>query len=208
MRGLTDAQAGRRSTASELTLGGILKHLAQGERVWAQLISERRGETPDGMWDMGQYHLAADDTLADLRAAYAAATRAMDAAVAALPDLDVAVPLPPVPWDPEAAPETWTARRALLHMLRETAQHAGHADIIRSAWTARTPRPNWATPPTPADSPVSPASPVARVGRATNTARSSGLSVSSTTARATRPHHHVSGDPLAAGAETSLDGAA
>ncbi|MFD5000875.1 mycothiol transferase [Streptomyces buecherae] len=131
LRGLTDAQAGRRSTASELTLGGILKHLAQGERVWAQLISERRGETPDGMWDMGQYHLAADDTLADLRAAYAAATRAMDAAVGALPDLDVAVPLPPAPWDPEAVPETWTARRALLHMLRETAQHAGHADIIR-----------------------------------------------------------------------------
>ncbi|QKW49281.1 DUF664 domain-containing protein [Streptomyces buecherae] len=131
LRGLTDAQAGRRSTASELTLGGILKHLARGERVWAQLISERRGETPDGMWDMGQYHLTADDTLADLRAAYAAATRAMDAAVGALPDLDVPVPLPPVPWDPEAAPETWTARRALLHMLRETAQHAGHADIIR-----------------------------------------------------------------------------
>src|ERR1700755_2115294 len=35
-------------------------------------------------------------------------------------------PLPPAPcFEPGA---TWTARRALLHIIAETAQHAGHAD--------------------------------------------------------------------------------
>ncbi|WP_369395399.1 DUF664 domain-containing protein [Streptomyces sp. CG1] len=27
----------------------------------------------------------------------------------------------------------WSARRIVLHLIRETAQHAGHADIIRQA---------------------------------------------------------------------------
>ncbi|WP_322752022.1 MULTISPECIES: DUF664 domain-containing protein, partial [unclassified Frankia] len=27
----------------------------------------------------------------------------------------------------------WSARRVLLHVIAETAQHAGHADIIREA---------------------------------------------------------------------------
>ncbi|MBB5933645.1 mycothiol transferase [Streptomyces zagrosensis] len=133
LRGLTDDQAAQRSTVSELTLGGIVKHLAQGERVWTQLMSERRGNTPDGMWDMGQYQMNAGESLSALRDAYAAATAATDAAVANLPTLDVPVPLPPVPWDPQATPETWSARLVLLQLLRETAQHAGHADIIRES---------------------------------------------------------------------------
>lgn len=49
-----------------------------------------------------------------------------------LGDLDRSVPLPKSPWSP---PETvyWPARRILLYLIRETAQHAGHADIIREA---------------------------------------------------------------------------
>jgi hypothetical protein len=52
--------------------------------------------------------------------------------VAALPDLDVSVPLPRTPWSPHD-PGHWSVRRILLHLIRETAQHAGHADIIREA---------------------------------------------------------------------------
>jgi len=47
-----------------------------------------------------------------------------------LPSLDVAHPLPEAPWFERTE---WTARRVLLHILAETAQHAGHADIIREA---------------------------------------------------------------------------
>ncbi|NEE19816.1 DUF664 domain-containing protein [Streptomyces sp. SID7499] len=55
VRGLTDAQAGRRTTVSELTLGGIVKHLATGEEMWTRIMSEGDGELPDGMFDMAQY---------------------------------------------------------------------------------------------------------------------------------------------------------
>ncbi len=56
---------------------------------------------------------------------------ATDELVRTLPDLDAAHPLPQAPWWPEGG--SWSARRALLHIVAETAQHAGHADIIREA---------------------------------------------------------------------------
>ncbi|MFF8868546.1 DinB family protein [Streptomyces massasporeus] len=130
VRGLTDAQAGRRTTVSELTLGGIVKHLATGEEMWARIMSERDGELPDGMLDTAQYRMTEDDTLPALLERYASAARATEEAVAALPDLDVGVPLPKTPWSPPE-PEFWSARRILLHLIRETAQHAGHADLLR-----------------------------------------------------------------------------
>lgn len=130
VRGLTDAQAGRRTTVSELTLGGIVKHLATGEEMWTRIMSERDGELPEGMLDTAQYHMAEDDTLPALLERYASAARATEEAVAALPDLDVGVPLPKTPWSPPE-PEFWSARRILLHLIRETAQHAGHADLVR-----------------------------------------------------------------------------
>jgi hypothetical protein len=44
-------------------------------------------------------------------------------------DLDQAYPLPPAPWFAPGA--TRSVRRVLVHLVGETAQHAGHADIIR-----------------------------------------------------------------------------
>jgi hypothetical protein len=44
-------------------------------------------------------------------------------------DLDLSHPLPEAPWFEKGA--SWSARRVLLHVIAETAQHAGHADIIR-----------------------------------------------------------------------------
>jgi hypothetical protein len=81
-----------------------------------------------GDWWAG-HHMAADETLDGLLADYEACARETEAAVLACADLDAARPLPEAPWfEPGAA---WTARRVLLHVLAETAQHAGHADIIR-----------------------------------------------------------------------------
>ncbi|MGW0364577.1 DinB family protein [Streptomyces sp. NPDC002990] len=132
VRGITDAQAAQRTTASELTLGGIVKHMGRCEQVWAQIMAKGDGEVPVGMLDMEQYRMADDETLTGLLEQYAAAARQTEQVVAALPDLDRSVPLPKTPWSP---PETvyWSARRILLHLIRETAQHAGHADIIREA---------------------------------------------------------------------------
>ena len=132
VRGLSDAQIAARSTVSDLTLGGIIRHLTQGERVWTQIILHGGKETPPGMWDTDQYYLNGDETLAGLLAAYADASRATDEAVAGLHNLDGLVTLPEAPWSPGVVVE-WSVRVILLHLLRETAQHAGHADIIRES---------------------------------------------------------------------------
>jgi Protein of unknown function (DUF664) len=51
--------------------------------------------------------------------------------VMSLPDLDASQPLPAAPWFEPGA--TWSARRVVLHIIAEIAQHAGHADIIRES---------------------------------------------------------------------------
>lgn len=78
-----------------------------------------------------EFRLLPDETLAGVLDAYADAARATDELVAALPDLDLAWPLPRAPWFEPGA--RWSARRVLMHIATETAQHAGHADIIRES---------------------------------------------------------------------------
>jgi uncharacterized damage-inducible protein DinB len=131
VRGIDDSAAARRTTVSELTLGGIIAHLTQGERTWTHILSERGG-TPGRMWDLDQYRFPDDASLAGLIDEYTTAARATDEAVSALPDLNRMVPLPEAPWEPGVI-HRWSARRILLHLIRETAQHAGHADIIRES---------------------------------------------------------------------------
>ncbi len=77
------------------------------------------------------FQMLPGETLASLMAEYEDVARQTDELVAMLPDLDSSHPLPVAPWFPPGA--RWTARRALLHIIAETSQHAGHADIIREA---------------------------------------------------------------------------
>ncbi|GAA2097411.1 DinB family protein [Actinomadura alba] len=138
-RGLTDEQAGQRSTASELCLGGLIKHVTAVEWNWVGFILDG----PSAMGDFSamteddfaqradQFRLLADETLAGVLDAYAEVARRTDELVGTLPDLNAAQPLPKAPWfQPD---EQWSARRALMHIIAETAQHAGHADIIRES---------------------------------------------------------------------------
>ena len=132
VRGITDEQAVERTTVSALTLGGLVKHLTQTERFWMHVLTNGKGEMPaDADWEH-QYEMVPGDTLQGHLDAYAAQARATEEIVAGLPDLDFSVPLPVFPWSP---PETvhWSARHVLMHIFRETAQHCGHADIIREA---------------------------------------------------------------------------
>ena len=72
-----------------------------------------------------------DARLAELLSGYEDVARRTDQVVASLPSLDASHPLPEAPWFEPGA--RWSARRVLLHVIAETAQHAGHADIIREA---------------------------------------------------------------------------
>ncbi len=139
-RRLTDEQAAQRTTVSELTVGGIIKHVTATEVRWDDFIecgaaafapvddaaAELQAET---------FRMGPGETLAGLLDGYAAVAARTDALVVALPSLNAAHPLPEAPWFPAGA--AWTARRVLLHLIAETAQHAGHADIIREALDGR-----------------------------------------------------------------------
>ena len=138
-RDLTDEQARQRTTASELTLGGLIKHVTAVERNWATFIVHGPSAAPDfsamteadyQTWSEG-FQLLPSETLAGVLAEYQNAAKHTDELVATLPDLDADHPLPPAPWNPPG--ERWSARRTLLHIATETAQHAGHADIIRES---------------------------------------------------------------------------
>jgi uncharacterized damage-inducible protein DinB len=136
-RDLTDEQANTRSTPSSLCIGGIIKHVTLVERRWARFIVE--GPSAMGRWDdpgqmeqhMNAFQMLPGETLAGLLGDYEQAAAETDELLVSLPDLDAAQPLPEAPWYEKGA--SWTARRAFLHVIAETSQHAGHADIIREA---------------------------------------------------------------------------
>jgi hypothetical protein len=81
-------------------------------------------------WTDG-FRLLPDETLAGVLADYEKVAQRTDELVASLPDLDLAHPLPNAPWFPPG--EKRSARRVFLHIIAETTQHAGHADIIRES---------------------------------------------------------------------------
>jgi uncharacterized damage-inducible protein DinB len=142
LEGLTDEQARLTPTVSALSLGGLVKHVAATEQHWASFIVDGPAPPPDIDWanvdwanpppHVQQYadgfRMLEDETLAALLAQYRAVAAATDDLVLAA-DLDARQPLPEAPWfDPGGS---WSARRVFMHIVAETAQHAGHADILR-----------------------------------------------------------------------------
>ncbi|AQZ60173.1 unnamed protein product [[Actinomadura] parvosata subsp. kistnae] len=138
-RDLTDEQARLRTTASELSLGGLIKHVTAVERSWVDFILNGPSAMPDystmseddySSWEDG-FRLLPDETLAGALAEYEKVARRTDELIVSLPDLNVDHPLPAAPWFKPG--ERRSARRVLLGIIAETSQHAGHADIIRES---------------------------------------------------------------------------
>lgn len=131
VQGLTDEQAAQRPTVSELCLGGLIKHVARVEDQWARFAvgGAEAMFADDADWASG-FQMGPGDTLTGLLAEYEKVAGRTDELVRTL-DLDAAHPLPEAPWFEPGA--SWTVRQVLLHVIAETAQHAGHADIIREA---------------------------------------------------------------------------
>lgn len=122
--GVTEEEARRSLVPSRTTLLGLLKHGTFVEQVWFdEAISCRsRAEIGIPAGPDESFVLTEEDTISSVRAQYRAACAASRIAVARL-GLDDEVlgnrrgPLP--------------LRWIYLHVLRELAQHAGHADILR-----------------------------------------------------------------------------
>ncbi|GAB2959331.1 DinB family protein [Micromonospora polyrhachis] len=138
-RDLTDEQAGQRTTVSALCLGGLIKHVAAVERNWVGFILDgpasmgNLDDMTEADWAQraDEFRMLPGETLAGVLADYADTARRTDELVASLPDLGATQPLPEAPWFEAGA--RWSTRRVLMHIVAETAQHAGHADIIRES---------------------------------------------------------------------------
>ena len=122
--GLTEEQARRSLVPSRTTMLGLVKHATFVEKVWFDeaVTCRSRAEigipaTPDDSFVLGD-----DDTIATVQLAHREACAASRRATSALSIDDVLRgnrrgPLP--------------LRWVYLHVLRELAQHCGHADILR-----------------------------------------------------------------------------
>ncbi|WP_370248367.1 DinB family protein [Nocardioides sp.] len=131
VQGLDDAAARSTPTVSTLSLASLLKHVSDTEAGWADFARTGVMAGAEG-WDGEdtRFVLTEADTLEALLGRYAEVAAATDAFLATA-DLDAAHPLPAAPWFTPGA--SWSVRRIALHVLAETSQHAGHADIIRES---------------------------------------------------------------------------
>lgn len=131
--GLTEAQARELLVPSKTTLLGLVKHATFVELVWFDEAVTGTPRTELGLPDdsSDSFDLTDDDTIESVRSAYLAACEASRRATAALGLDDVLTgnrrgPLP--------------LRWVYLHVLRELAQHCGHADILREQLLAAEPK--------------------------------------------------------------------
>lgn len=137
VRNLTEEDARKRTTASELTLGALLKHVAHGEAECCKIVEEC---DENAVFDLSgaaeEYVFTADDSVAHWLDEYDRAATRFEALIANAESLDELVPQPTAPWAPD---REWNSLRTMIaHRLRETAQHCGHADIIREALDGQT----------------------------------------------------------------------
>jgi uncharacterized damage-inducible protein DinB len=127
--GLREDQARLTPTASGLSIGGLVKHLASAERSWTDRVEGLPLGNDSFEAYMAGFELAADETLASALQEYAAACARTDAVVGGIDELGRHIALPAAPWYPDDCSVRWI----MLHLIEETARHAGHADIIRES---------------------------------------------------------------------------
>ncbi|MEK8228890.1 DinB family protein [Oerskovia sp. M15] len=135
--GLDEEGLAVRVAVSDITLGGLLKHLAFTEELW--FSTKLHGRPPGEPWDTVDWDLhpdwpwssAAPDGPGELYALWRTAVVRSRAAVAeALADggLDRTVV-----WQPGGGTEKPSLRRVLVDLIEEYARHVGHADLIRES---------------------------------------------------------------------------
>ena len=132
--GLTDDQARQTAVApSPLSVGALIKHVTFVEHNWIAMILERERPATANDDYADAFTMRSDEALAEVLERSIAVGEETERVVRAIPDLGQRVPVPPgVPWYPQDL-DAWSVRWVLMHLVSETARHAGHADIIREA---------------------------------------------------------------------------
>ena len=122
--GLSEEEARRQLVPSRTTLLGLVKHAVFVEQVWFNEAITGRTRAELGLPELPDESFVLDDrdTIESVQAACADVCAASRAATASLglDDLVTGNRRGPLP-----------LRWVLLHVLRELAQHCGHADILR-----------------------------------------------------------------------------
>ena len=131
--GLTPDQLRATPSASELSVGGLIKHSAYTEAGWIDTVLQRPPSYPPAYaWDQ-HFDVAEGETLDEIIAFYDKVAEETTRVVAEIDDLGQPVPIDKsVPWNPQDY-DNWSVRWVLLHLIEETAHHTGHADIIRQS---------------------------------------------------------------------------
>ncbi|GAB2963364.1 DinB family protein [Saccharothrix stipae] len=111
---------------SDLSLLGLVRHLAEVEQYWFRRVMAGQDVTPHYTSATVAFGEARADpeVVKDAWATWRAEVAFAERFVAAAPDLDV-----PGTGDPEHAPIP--LREVLIHLIEEYARHNGHADLIR-----------------------------------------------------------------------------
>jgi hypothetical protein len=122
IEGLSDSDAAREVTSTGVTLLGTLKHLEWDERCW--FAHHLLGTPPPADDGDESFVIRPGDTVESVVARYGA-TCDESRRITAATSLDE--PCAIAHW----AFGTPTLRWVLLHMIEETARHAGHMDLLR-----------------------------------------------------------------------------
>ena len=140
--GLTQDQLAQPLAPTDMTLGGMMKHLALVESNWFDHVFQDIGlaapfDTVD--WDADrdwEWHSARDDSPEELRALFDEAVRRAEAVV------DDALARGGLEEESvrrsRQTDETFTLRWILVHMIEEYCRHNGHADLIRESIDGQT----------------------------------------------------------------------
>ncbi|MGD0313853.1 MAG: DinB family protein [Acidimicrobiales bacterium] len=116
--GLSEVDARRSPVASGTTLLWLMKHMARAESLW--ILHRFAGQAAVS----GDDKVHPDDTVQSAVATYRSTWQRTDAVVAAAPSL-----AEPCRNGGDEGPVN--LRWILMHLLEETARHAGHADVLR-----------------------------------------------------------------------------
>jgi uncharacterized damage-inducible protein DinB len=136
--GLTDEQARATPSVSALSIGALIKHVANCQSGWiaraaaapgSPAADDRPVEVREAEY-RDEFVMRDDETLADVLARLDESNAEALALIDTV-DLGAAVPVPrDAPWFPKDV-EAWSVRWVLFHIIEELARHAGQGDVIR-----------------------------------------------------------------------------